>query len=117
MTLAAGANGTKKLVERYGDRLICVRYRYDREKHLRLKTVELIEEEAPWLPPDALYLVKIDWEETELQARVKAAGATWDRERRRWRNEPRRSTRPETPPASHGRGREVSDYLQVDVDI
>jgi hypothetical protein len=88
LTLPAGANGTKRLVERYGDRLICVRYRYDRERRVRMKTVELIEEEAPWLPPDALYLVKIDWEETELQVRVKTAGATWDRQRRRWRMSP-----------------------------
>jgi hypothetical protein len=27
LTLTPGANGTKKLVERYGERLICVRYR------------------------------------------------------------------------------------------
>ena len=29
VTLKPGQKGTKKLVERYGDALVCVRYRYD----------------------------------------------------------------------------------------
>jgi hypothetical protein len=58
LTLAPGANGTKKLVERYGQRLVCVRYRYDRERRTRIKTVELIEDESPWTPTAAIYLVK-----------------------------------------------------------
>jgi hypothetical protein len=51
LTLAPGANGTKKLVERYGERLVCVRYGYDAERRKRIKTMELIEEEAEWAPP------------------------------------------------------------------
>jgi hypothetical protein len=31
-------NGTKKLVARYGERLVCVRYRYDAERRKRLET-------------------------------------------------------------------------------
>jgi len=46
LTLAPGANGTKNLVKRYGTRLVCVRYRYDSERRVRIKTVELIEEES-----------------------------------------------------------------------
>ena len=49
LTLEPGANGTKRLVERYGERLVCVRYRYDAERRRRIKTVELIEEEADWI--------------------------------------------------------------------
>jgi hypothetical protein len=44
LTLAPGQNGTKKLLARYGDRLVCVRYRYDSERAVRHKTVELIVE-------------------------------------------------------------------------
>jgi hypothetical protein len=29
LSLAPGQNGTKKLLARYGERLVCVRYRYD----------------------------------------------------------------------------------------
>ena len=85
LTLLPGANGTKKLVARYGDRLVCVRYRYDPERRKRLKTVELIEEEHPWEPPaPALYLVQIGYEESELRARIKAAGARWNPEKKTW---------------------------------
>ncbi len=45
-----GQPGTKKLQKQYGDRLICVRYRYDTSRNLRVKTVELIVDEQPWQP-------------------------------------------------------------------
>jgi len=51
LLLRPGQNGTKKLVTRFGDRLVAVRYRYDEEKRKRLETVELIVDEAPWEPP------------------------------------------------------------------
>ena len=50
-TLRPGANGTKTLTALYGDRLLFVRYRYDREAAKRYKTVEIIIEEKPWKPP------------------------------------------------------------------
>ena len=50
LSLAPGQNGTKKLLAKYGDRLVCVRYRYDPERKLRHKTAELIVETAPWSP-------------------------------------------------------------------
>lgn len=45
-----GQHGTRAYVEQYGDRLICVRYRYDEAARRRYKTVEIIVEEAPWSP-------------------------------------------------------------------
>ena len=84
LTLMPGANGTKKLVERYGERLVCVRYRYDRGRGTRIKTVELIEEETPWQPAAALYLVQIAWDETLLRERIKAAGGRWNASRKVW---------------------------------
>ncbi|GMQ87779.1 MAG: hypothetical protein BMS9Abin08_0987 [Gammaproteobacteria bacterium] len=39
-TLLPGANGTKALLREYGDQLVCVRYRYDKKRHKRYKTVE-----------------------------------------------------------------------------
>ena len=50
VTLRPGARGTRHLVQKYGNKLICVRYRYDREKKQRVKTVELIEDSAEWQP-------------------------------------------------------------------
>ena len=34
VTLKPGQNGTKRLVEHYGDQLVCVRYRYFSRKKL-----------------------------------------------------------------------------------
>lgn len=45
-----GQPGTREQVQTYGDRLICVRYRYDTATQKRYKTVEIIVEEAPWHP-------------------------------------------------------------------
>lgn len=54
-TLKPGQNGTKRLVEKYGDRLVSVRYKYDADLRKRYTTVELIEEESDWAmkPPEA----------------------------------------------------------------
>src|SRR5438445_9282132 len=41
LTRRPGQPGTKKLQQRYGDDLICVRYRYDEERGERIKTVEI----------------------------------------------------------------------------
>ena len=40
--LKPGQKGTKQLLAQYGDRLGCVRYRYDAQQKKRFKTVELI---------------------------------------------------------------------------
>ena len=45
-----GEPGTQRLTARYGERLVCVRYRYDPIKKRRYKTVEPIIEEQAWLP-------------------------------------------------------------------
>ena len=52
LTLKPGQKGTKKLCEKYGPSLVCVRYRYDTAGKKRYKTVELIEEEIQWTPLD-----------------------------------------------------------------
>ena len=39
-----------QLLAQYGDRLICVRYRYDAQRKKRLQTVELVVAEPNWEP-------------------------------------------------------------------
>ena len=46
-----GQRGTRKLVTRYGDLLVCVRYRSDATAGKRYKTVEPIIEASTWTPP------------------------------------------------------------------
>ncbi len=92
LTLAPGQNGTKKLLATYGDRLVCVRYRYDSERGVRHKTVELIVETLPWKPharvprrdPQDMVGVRIGYSETALRERIKNAGGIWRPRQRLW---------------------------------
>lgn len=81
--LPLGAPGTKRLVERYGDALLCVRYRHDPQRKLRLTTVEPIVEERPRKPEQSAW-IRIADNEIELRQGIKAAGGTWHPERKLW---------------------------------
>ncbi len=92
MTLKPGRPGTKRLFARYGDRLVCVRYRYDDERNIRYKTVELIVEEAPWIPrgsrryaPTELVHVRLHYTEESLRAAVKLLGGRYSPATKTWR--------------------------------
>lgn len=91
LTLRPGQSGTRKLVHKYGARLLAVRYRYDEARRLRLKTVELVEDQIPWVPrlppghnPHQRVFVRINYDEAELRVAAKNAGARWDQERKLW---------------------------------
>lgn len=78
-----GEPGTKRLLEEYGEQLICVRQRYDAARGVKMKTVELIVEEKPWKPPfkfrdSDIVPVHIAFEEKELRELVKEGGGRWD---------------------------------------
>lgn len=49
--LKPGQRGTLRLVEKYGKALLCVRYRYDEARGVKLKTVEIIVDEKPLRHP------------------------------------------------------------------
>jgi hypothetical protein len=92
LTLRPGQPGTRKLVERYGERLLRVRYVYDPAMRRRLKTVELIVESVPWTArlrrprrrDDDVVYVRIGYEEAELRARAKRLGAIWRQAQKLW---------------------------------
>lgn len=85
LSLRPGEPGTRKLLARFGERLVRVRYRYDAERKRRLKTVELIVEDMPWTPsvrklrrtPDDIVAVRLHWSESQLRSRAMALGAIW----------------------------------------
>ena len=95
-TLKPGLNGTKRLTEKYGKRLVCVRYKYDEETRKRYTTVELIEEESDWAserpvsrqehphPSSQRLAVPAEYGETELREKVKAAGGLWRPRHKLW---------------------------------
>jgi len=91
LKLKPGQKGTRKLQAIYGDDLVCVRYRYDIELGLRIKTAEIVVERKPWVPPTHQYredqsvAVRIGVEEKGLQRMARAAGGEWDSRAKIWR--------------------------------
>jgi hypothetical protein len=88
--LKPGQKGTKQLLAQYGDRLICVRYRYDAQRKKRFKTVELLVAERDWEPPrprfahDQIVGLRIAFTDAAVRNQVKQAGGMWNPERRIW---------------------------------
>jgi len=94
--LAPGKNGTKRYVNRFGERLLFVRYRQDRQAQKRYTTVELIVDEQTLIPQvprnKAIFplatenvYVKIEYHETALRQKAKQHGAIWLVEQKRWK--------------------------------
>ena len=86
--LAPDQPGAKKLARRFGDELVCVRYRQDQAAGHCYTTVEIVVDDAPILNdrrlPSIVYL-RIAAGELALQRSVRQEGAEWDRQRRAWR--------------------------------
>lgn len=88
--LKPGQDGTKSLVRQYGERLLCVRYRYDEAQQLRHKTVEIIVETTPWqptgttIPANTLIGLQVHLTETDVQQKIRQAGGQWNRSRKMW---------------------------------
>src|SRR5213594_3237449 len=88
--LKPGQKGTKQLLTQDGDRLVCVRYRYEAQRKKRFKTVEIIVAERDWDPPaprctaDTIVGVRVGVAEADMRERVKQAGGKWNRRRKVW---------------------------------
>lgn len=78
-TLQPGDMGSKELFAKYGDRLICVRYRIDHNLKRRYKTVELIVEDKPYVSNrrQTMVWLRIGFDEAALREQVKKAGGKW----------------------------------------
>jgi len=90
LTLKPGQHGTKALMKKYGDALVCVRFRYDPEKGQRFKTVELIIGQSDWTPPpvrfsnDTLIPLRIKANDLAARNKAKSVGARWNPEKQLW---------------------------------
>ncbi len=80
--LGPGAAGTRSLAERYGDTLVCVRYR-EHEDGRRFTAVELVADERRREPATAL--VRIACGEAGLRRQAREAGGEWLPDRKLWR--------------------------------
>ena len=85
--LAPGQPGTKKLLERHGSALLCVRYQHDAPRLYRYTTIELVVDSRPIHPARfdaASFGLHLEREEHQLRRTVKLAGARWDPVDRLW---------------------------------
>ncbi len=77
-------------MEQYGDKLLCVRYRYDEIRQVRMKTVEIIVDERPCDPnmrhrDRDIVAVMVPFAKIALRDKLKAAGGRWNPEEKIWR--------------------------------
>lgn len=89
-TLLSGQPGTKKWTAKYGRNLICVRYKYDTVRKVKIKTVELKVAEEPWeinskrIPANKIVGIRVEYGEVQLGKTVRRAGGSWNRTRKLW---------------------------------
>jgi hypothetical protein len=93
LKLKPGQKGTKALLEKYGDALVCVRYRYDEASRTRIKTVELIVDKKELTPSrkkqqkiedETVVPVRIQYGEKELGKMARSSGGKWDPKVKLW---------------------------------
>ncbi len=86
--LKPGQRGTLRLVEIYGEKLLCVRYRYDEIRGVKLKTVEIVVDEKPLRHPrfndDDMVPIAVAFDETELRELLKRIRARWEPQIKMW---------------------------------
>jgi hypothetical protein len=87
--LKPGQCGTHELVQQFGERLVCVRYRHDAVAGEHVKTAEIAV--ARWTGPQTrryrdndVVTVEVAYPEKHLRDRLKAAGGRWDPEQKLW---------------------------------
>ncbi len=90
LILKPGQRGTKSLAKKYGENLLCVRFKYDEKLQQRIKTVELVVERIAWKPPkprytaDTLVPLSIRVDDMPARQQAKAAGGRWNPEKKLW---------------------------------
>lgn len=90
-TMRPGQKGTSRFLRDWGDRLVCVRYRFDAKGKTRFTTVEIVASAPrPWTPPrrpspGALVYLKVDRNDWKAIRKLREARAWWDRDAGVWR--------------------------------
>ena len=85
-----GQSGTRKFLAQYGDKLVCVCYRYDAQAGKCVKTIELIVAESDWLSPaqrfsdEEVVWLRTGFVDRWLELQIREAGGKWDSRRCIW---------------------------------
>lgn len=89
-TITAGLPGTKSLMQKDGMELICVRYRYDKQNHRKIKTAEYIvshwdEKHATGkIPFNKIMHLRVEYGEEQIGRIIRSSGGTWNKEKKYW---------------------------------
>ncbi len=89
-TLYPGQPGTKKWLNKYGKKLVCVRYRYDEIIKKKMITIELVAEIQNWeknvniIPKNKIVKIRIKYGEADLGRKVKSIGGKWNKKEKVW---------------------------------
>ncbi len=89
-TILPGQPGSIRYKNKYGEKLVCVRYKYDEDRNQRQITVELIESENKWeknlkrIPPNKILPIEVEYHENELRRKVKSLGGKWNSKIKCW---------------------------------
>jgi hypothetical protein len=85
---AAGAERNEAARGKIRATLLCVRYRFDETRGVKLKTVEIIVDEKPVKRPrfkdGDMVPVAVAYHEKEIREQLRALRARWDAERKLW---------------------------------
>ncbi|MCR5886136.1 hypothetical protein LRS03_26085 [Rhizobacter sp. J219] len=79
--------GTRKLSQRYGQALVCVRHRHNKDGTIRYTTVELVVEQVQTRqrhPPGQRVAVRLEHDEPSKRHQLAQLGAPWDEDLDAW---------------------------------
>ena len=77
-------------MDKYGDQLLHVRYKYDATNRKSYITVELIAESQNWytkeirMHPNKVVKIKVAYGEVDIGTQIRSLGAIWNREEKVW---------------------------------
>jgi hypothetical protein len=89
--LIPGQSGTKRWKKKFGDDLVCVRYRYDELLQKKVTTVEIIVEQSIWekrphkIPGNKIMSIRVNYGELKISGIVKKAGGRWNSKEKVWK--------------------------------
>jgi hypothetical protein len=92
-TVLPGRYGTKRLQDKYGDKLLAVRYKLDMKRGKKIKTAEIIVDEWGLVeksysekraPMNKIVHLYVDFGEKGLGLLIRNAGGRWNKDKRYW---------------------------------
>ncbi len=88
--IKAGKPGTQKYVREFGNKLLCIRHKYDRARGQKYITAEIIVEATQWtpnecnIPHNKLMDLNVEYKEINLRLLIRNAGGKWNPKEKVW---------------------------------